>query len=101
MPRREDHKVHKDMWWYWIKKEKNYGGVSLERGKKWFEPVLNIYTHTPFPHSHSNFFICPFKLSKKLLLNIKIWERHLPPLASSNYAYVYYIGQCWALFVQF
>jgi hypothetical protein len=20
MPRREDHKVHKDMWWHWIKK---------------------------------------------------------------------------------
>jgi hypothetical protein len=20
MPRREDHEVHKDMWWHWIKK---------------------------------------------------------------------------------
>jgi hypothetical protein len=22
MPRMEDHEVHKDMWWHWIKKEK-------------------------------------------------------------------------------
>jgi hypothetical protein len=21
MPRREDHEVHKDMWWHWIKKK--------------------------------------------------------------------------------
>jgi hypothetical protein len=21
MPKREDHEVHKDMWWHWIKKE--------------------------------------------------------------------------------
>ena len=23
MPRREDHEVHKDMWWHWTKKQKN------------------------------------------------------------------------------
>jgi hypothetical protein len=23
MPRREDHEVHKDMWWHWIKKNKS------------------------------------------------------------------------------
>jgi len=22
MPRREDHEVHKDMWWHWTKKKK-------------------------------------------------------------------------------
>jgi hypothetical protein len=22
MPRREDHEVHKNMWWHWIKKKK-------------------------------------------------------------------------------
>jgi hypothetical protein len=34
-----------------------YKGLKLERGGDWFEPVLNV--HTPFPHPHPNFFICP------------------------------------------
>jgi len=65
---------------------------------------VNIYTHTraPFPHSHSIFLFFLFNSVKKAILKYKkIWERHLPPLASSNYAYVYYIGRCWALCMQF
>jgi hypothetical protein len=29
MPRREDHEVHKDMWWHWIKKKVNVYLPSL------------------------------------------------------------------------
>jgi len=40
MPRREDHEVHKDMWWHWTKKNfvskrreriTQYGGVILQK----------------------------------------------------------------------
>jgi len=30
MPRREDHEVHKDMWWHWTKKKPIYGNISLK-----------------------------------------------------------------------
>jgi len=29
MPRREDHEVHKDMWWHWTKKKIERGSLSL------------------------------------------------------------------------
>ena len=29
MPRREDHEVHKDMWWHWTKKKKELPNVDV------------------------------------------------------------------------
>jgi len=32
MPRREDHEVHKDMWWHWTKKKKLHEIFILKNG---------------------------------------------------------------------
>jgi hypothetical protein len=54
MPRREDHEVHKDMWWYWIKKKLLLYFVSLHEIWRvihiqgWNASVLR-----PWRHGHS------------------------------------------------
>jgi len=79
--------------WPWVLGTLIYEGVSLERGKIGFKPVLYIlvyiyiyiyiyiytHTHTPFFHSHANFFIYPLNSVKKLFLSIKTFGEAFSP----------------------
>ena len=42
MPRREDHEVHKEMWWYWTKKNINETCIFWEDFRKKKSPIPNF-----------------------------------------------------------